>query len=178
VYDQKVSGWDDPRMPTIVGLRRRGYTPESLQLFAERIGVTKSDSWIDYSTLEGCLREDLENKAHRGMAVLDPVKLVLTNWGEVFGSDAYLEDCIQPAGAPQRAEADGQEPPERVFKIGREVWIERTDYRGDAAQGLLPPLSPNGNDCRQRAPEVRPRHRMHRRRHGCQKARSPKCTPG
>ncbi len=57
VYDHKVSGWDDPRMPTIVGLRRRGYTPEALQLFAERIGVTKSDSWIDYSTLEGCLRE-------------------------------------------------------------------------------------------------------------------------
>jgi glutaminyl-tRNA synthetase len=97
VYEGHVSGWDDPRMPTIVGLRRRGYTPEALQLFAERIGVTKSDSWIDYSTLEGCLREDLENKAHRGMAVLDPVKLVLTNWGEVFGSDAYLEDCIQPA---------------------------------------------------------------------------------
>jgi glutaminyl-tRNA synthetase len=128
VYDQKVSGWDDPRMPTIVGLRRRGYTPESLQLFAERIGVTKSDSWIDYSTLEGCLREDLENKAHRGMAVLDPVKLVLTNWGEVFGSDAYLEDCIQPA-LPQSALAEGQTPPpERVFKIGREVWIEREDF--------------------------------------------------
>ncbi|MBK8361352.1 MAG: glutamine--tRNA ligase/YqeY domain fusion protein [Comamonadaceae bacterium] len=128
VYDQKVSGWDDPRMPTIVGLRRRGYTPEALQLFAERIGVTKSDSWIDYSTLEGCLREDLENKAHRGMAVLDPVKLVLTNWGEVFGSDAYLEDCIQPA-LPHSALAEGQTPPpERVFKIGREVWIEREDF--------------------------------------------------
>ncbi|MBK9200776.1 glutamine--tRNA ligase/YqeY domain fusion protein [Candidatus Skiveiella danica] len=128
VYDQKVSGWDDPRMPTIVGLRRRGYTPEAIQLFAERIGVTKSDSWIDYSTLEGCLREDLENKAHRGMAVLDPVKLVLTNWGEVFGSDAYLEDCIQPA-LPHSALAEGQTPPpERVFKIGREVWIEREDF--------------------------------------------------
>ncbi len=60
VYDHKVSGWDDPRMPTIVGLRRRGYTPAALQMFAERIGVTKSDSWIDYGTLEGCLREDLE----------------------------------------------------------------------------------------------------------------------
>ena len=128
VYDHKVSGWDDPRMPTIVGLRRRGYTPESLQLFAERIGVTKSDSWIDYSTLEGCLREDLENKAHRGMAVLDPVKLVLTNWGEVFGSDAYLEDCTQPA-LPHSALLDGQTPPpDRVFKIGREVWIEREDF--------------------------------------------------
>ena len=128
VYDHKVSGWDDPRMPTIVGLRRRGYTPESLQLFAERIGVTKSDSWIDYSTLEGCLREDLENKAHRGMAVLDPVKLVLTNWAEVFGSDSYTEDCTQPA-LPHSAIAEGQaEPPARVFKIGREVWIEREDF--------------------------------------------------
>lgn len=128
VYDHKVSGWDDPRMPTIVGLRRRGYTPESIQLFADRIGVTKSDSWIDYSTLEGCLREDLENKAHRGMAVLDPVKLVLTNWGEVFGSDGYTEDCTQPA-LPHSAIPQGQTPPpDRVFKIGKEVWIEREDF--------------------------------------------------
>ncbi len=128
VYDHKVSGWDDPRMPTIVGLRRRGYTPESIQLFAERIGVTKSDSWIDYSTLEGCLREDLENKAHRGMAVLDPVKLVLTNWADAFGSDGYTEDCTQPA-LPHHAIPEGQTPPpDRVFKIGKEVWIEREDF--------------------------------------------------
>ena len=128
VYDRKVSGWDDPRMPTIVGLRRRGYTPQSLQLFAERIGVTKSDSWIDYSTLEGCLREDLENKAHRGFAVLNPVKLVLTNWAEAFGSDSYLEDCTQPA-LPHSAIAEGQpEPAPRQFKIGKDVWIEREDF--------------------------------------------------
>lgn len=128
VNEGKVSGWDDPRMPTIVGLRRRGYTPESLQLFAERIGVTKSDSWIDYSTLEGCLREDLENKAHRGMAVLDPVKLVLTNWAEAFGSDGYTEDCTLPA-LPHSAIAEGQtSPADRTFKIGREVWIEREDF--------------------------------------------------
>jgi glutaminyl-tRNA synthetase len=128
VNDKHVSGWDDPRMPTIVGLRRRGYTPESIQLFAERIGVTKDYSWIDYSTLEGCLREDLENKAHRGMAVLDPVKLVLTNWAEVFGSDAYLEACTQPA-LPHSAIAEGQTPPpDRVFQIGKEVWIEREDF--------------------------------------------------
>lgn len=128
VNEKKVSGWDDPRMPTIVGLRRRGYTPEAIQLFAERIGVTKSDSWIDYSTLDGCLREDLENKAHRGMAVLDPVKLVLTNWAEVFGSDGYTEDCTQPA-LPHSAIAEGQTPPpDRVFKIGKEVWIEREDF--------------------------------------------------
>ena len=128
VNEGKVSGWDDPRMPTIVGLRRRGYTPTSLRLFADRIGVTKSDSWIDYSTLEGCLREDLENKAHRGMAVLDPVKLVLSNWAEAFGSDAYTEDCTQPA-LPHSAIAEGQTPPaDRVFKIGKEVWIEREDF--------------------------------------------------
>jgi len=131
VYDRKVSGWDDPRMPTIVGLRRRGYTPESIQLFADRIGVTKSDSWIDYSTLEGCLREDLENKAHRGMAVLDPVKLVLTNWAEAFGADDYTEDCTLPAlpALPHSAIPEGQTPPpDRVFKIGKEVWIEREDF--------------------------------------------------
>ncbi len=123
-----VSGWDDPRMPTLVGLRRRGYTPEAIQRFNERLGVTKSDSWIDYSVLEGCLREDLEHKAHRAMAVLDPVKLVLTNWAEVFGSDAHTEDCTQPA-LPHSAVPEGQAPPpERVFKIGKEVWIEREDF--------------------------------------------------
>ena len=130
-----LSGWDDPRMPTIVGLRRRGYTPESIRLFCERIGVTKDYSWIDYSTLEGCLREDLEHKAHRGMAVLDPVKLVLTNWAEVFGSDAYLEDCTQPA-LPHAALAEGQTPPpERRFQIGREVWIEREDFEETPPKG-------------------------------------------
>jgi len=124
VNEGKVNGWDDPRMPTIVGLRRRGYTPESLQLFAERIGVTKSDSWIDYSTLEGCLRESLENTAHRAMAVLDPVKLVLTNWDEVMGA-GHLEPCTQPA-LPHTEE--GMEVPTRHFKIGKEVWIERDDF--------------------------------------------------
>ena len=67
-----------PRIPTLVGLRRSGYMPEALQLFAERIGVTKSDSWIDYSTIEGCLRETLDGTAPRAMAVLNPIKLVLT----------------------------------------------------------------------------------------------------
>ncbi|MEY4438548.1 MAG: hypothetical protein RIQ36_12 [Pseudomonadota bacterium] len=124
VNEGKVNGWDDPRMPTIVGLRRRGYTPESLQLFAERIGVTKSDSWIDYSTLEGCLRESLENTAYRAMAVLDPVKLVLTNWDDVMGA-GHLEPCTQPA-LPHAEE--GAEVPTRHFKIGKEVWIERDDF--------------------------------------------------
>ncbi len=124
VYDHKVSGWDDPRMPTIVGLRRRGYTPEAIQLFAERIGVTKSDSWIDYATLEGCLREDLELNAYRGMAVINPVKLVLTNWDEVF-APGHLEPCTQPA-LPHAAE--GVQVPTRHFTIGKEVWIEREDF--------------------------------------------------
>jgi glutaminyl-tRNA synthetase len=125
VYDHKVNGWDDPRMPTIVGLRRRGYTPASLQLFAERIGVTKSDSWIDYSTLEGCLREDLEAKAHRGMAVLNPVKLIMTNWDEVMGA-GHLEPCTQPA-LPHPPEGV-EPPPARHFTIGKEVWIDREDF--------------------------------------------------
>ncbi len=108
VDDKVVNGWDDPRMPTIVGLRRRGYTPEAMQLFAERIGVTKSDSWIDYATLEGCLRETLDASAPRAMAVLDPIKLVLTNWDELFGAgnmDALDHRPHSPA--PPRA---GQPP--------------------------------------------------------------------
>ncbi len=125
VNEGKVSGWDDPRMPTIVGLRRRGYTPESLRLFADRIGVTKSDSWIDYSTLEGCLRETLENTAHRAMAVLNPVKLVLTNWDEAFGA-GHLEACTLPA-LPHPPEGQ-PEPAARQFTIGKEVWIEREDF--------------------------------------------------
>ncbi len=125
VNEGKVSGWDDPRMPTIVGLRRRGYTPQSIQLFAERIGVTKSDSWIDYGTLEGCLREDLEAKAYRGMAVLDPVKLVLTNWDEVMGA-GHLEPCTLPA-LPHVPEGQ-PEPAARQFTVGKEVWIEREDF--------------------------------------------------
>jgi glutaminyl-tRNA synthetase len=139
VYDNKVNGWDDPRMPTIVGLRRRGYTPESLQLFAERIGVSKNDSWIDYATLEGCLREDLEHKAHRGMAVLNPVKLVLCNWDAVMGA-GHLEPCIQPA-LPHTTEGV-EAPPPRLFTLGKEVWIEREDFEETPPKGykrLVPP---------------------------------------
>ncbi len=125
VDEGTVEGWDDPRMPTIVGLRRRGYTPEAIQLFCERIGVTKADSWIDYSTLDIALRDDLENKAHRGMAVLDPVKLVLTNWDEVMGA-GRLEPCTAPA-LPHPPEGT-PEPAPRQFTLGREVWIEREDF--------------------------------------------------
>ena len=134
VNENKVSGWDDPRMPTIVGLRRRGYTPESLQLFVERIGVTKSDSWIDYSTLEGCLREDLETKAHRAMAVLNPVKLVLTNWDEVMGA-GHIEPCEQPALPHKNDETDNSAIPVRHFTIGKEVWIEREDFEEAPPKG-------------------------------------------
>jgi glutaminyl-tRNA synthetase len=130
VTEKHVAGWDDPRMPTIAGLRRRGYTPAALQLFAERIGVTKSDSWIDYSTLEGCLRETLDGSAPRAMAVLDPVKLVLTNWDEVMGAGA-LDDCSAPVHPHQ------PELGKRSFKIGREVWIERGDYEETPPKGFF-----------------------------------------
>ncbi|MDO9359890.1 MAG: glutamine--tRNA ligase/YqeY domain fusion protein [Polaromonas sp.] len=130
VNEKRVSGWDDPRMPTIVGLRRRGYTPEAIQLFAERIGVTKSDSWIDYSTLEGALRDTLDPIAPRAMAVLDPVKLVLTNWDEVMGA-GVLDDCSAPVHPHH------EDMGRRNFKIGKEVWIERTDYEETPPKGFF-----------------------------------------
>jgi glutaminyl-tRNA synthetase len=130
VNEGKVNGWDDPRMPTIVGLRRRGYTPQSLQLFAERIGVTKSDSWIDYSTLEGCLRDDLDPKAARAMAVLDPIQLTITNWDALMG-EGKLDDCQAPVH-PHHAEW-GQ----RHFKFGKQLWIERTDYEEVPSKGFF-----------------------------------------
>ncbi|MDE3232489.1 MAG: glutamine--tRNA ligase/YqeY domain fusion protein [Pseudomonadota bacterium] len=130
VNEGKVNGWDDPRMPTIVGLRRRGYTPESLQLFAERIGVTKSDSWIDYSTLEGCLRDDLDPKAARAMAVLDPIALTITNWDELMGAGVF-DDCHAPVH-PHHPEL-GQ----RHFKFGKSLWIERSDYEETPPKGFF-----------------------------------------
>ena len=130
VNEGKVNGWDDPRMPTIVGLRRRGYTPESLQLFAERIGVTKSDSWIDYSTLEGCLRDDLDPKAARAMAVLDPIQLTITNWDALMG-EGSIDDCHAPVH-PHHAEW-GQ----RHFKFGKKLWIERNDYEEVPSKGFF-----------------------------------------
>ncbi len=128
VDDRHVSGWDDPRMPTIVGLRRRGYTPESLQLFAERIGVTKANGWIDFSTLEIALRDDLDPRAARAMAVLDPVKLVVDNWDAVMGT-GHLEPCVAPVHPhhPERGQ--------REFRFGRELWIERSDYEAVPPKG-------------------------------------------
>lgn len=128
VTEKHVSGWDDPRMPTIVGLRRRGYTAEALQLFAERIGVSKADSWIDYSTLEGALRDDLDGRAARAMAVLDPLRLKLTNWDKIFG-DRQAEPCSAPVHPhhPERGT--------RSFNLTREVWIEREDFMEEAPKG-------------------------------------------
>lgn len=125
-----VSGWDDPRMPTIVGLRRRGYTPEAIQLFAERIGVSKADSWIDYSILEGALRDDLDPKAARAMAVLEPVKMVITNWDELMGA-GHLEPCSAPVH-PHDADRGRRE-----FMFGRELWVERTDYEETPPKGFF-----------------------------------------
>ena len=126
-----VQGWDDPRMPTIVGLRRRGYTPEAIRLFCERIGVSKADSWIDYSTLEIALRDDLDPQAARAMAVLDPLKLTLTNWAEVFGDTDHQEDCSAPVHPhlPERGQ--------RQFKLGHEIWIEHEDFAEVAPKGFF-----------------------------------------
>lgn len=130
VDDKHVDGWDDPRMPTLVGLRRRGFTPESLRLMCERAGTSKAGGWTDYASLELALRDDLEGKAARAMAVLDPLKLKLTNWGEVFGT-AATEPCHAPAH-PHRPEL-GQ----RQFSLGPELWIERDDFAEAPPKGFF-----------------------------------------
>ena len=121
-----VSGWDDPRMPTIVGLRRRGYTPASIQLFAERIGVAKADSWIDMSVLEQALRDDLEASAARAVAVLDPLKLVIESWPEDRN-----EACSAPVH-PQQPERG-----RRSFPFTRELFIEREDFAETPPKGFF-----------------------------------------
>lgn len=131
VEEKYVDGWDDPRMPTIAGLRRRGYTPEALRLFCERSGTTKSGGWIDYASLEAALRDTLDPVAPRAMAVLDPVKLVITNWGELMGGDDTLDACSAPVH-PHHPEMGHRE-----FKLGREVWIERTDYEEVQPKGFF-----------------------------------------
>jgi glutaminyl-tRNA synthetase len=113
-----VDGWDDPRMPTLVGARRRGFTPEGFRLFAERIGVSKSDSWIDMSVLEDCMREDLNLRAERRIAVLDPVPLVIDNYPE-----GESEECYAP-NHPQQPERG-----KRVQPFSRQLWIERDDFQ-------------------------------------------------
>ena len=113
----RVSGWDDPRMPTLCGLRRRGYTPASIRNFCERIGVAKNASTVEYAFLEHCLREDLNETAQRVMAVLHPVKLVLTNYPE------GKTEVFEVENNPNRPE-DGTRP----VSFSRELWIEAEDF--------------------------------------------------
>ena len=126
-----VDGWDDPRMPTIAGLRRRGYTPESIRLMADRAGTSKAGGWTEYASLDTALRDDLEGKAVRAMAVVDPLALRLVNWAEVFGSESHREPCHAPAH-PQRPEL-GQ----REFELGPDLWIERDDFAEVPAKGFF-----------------------------------------
>ena len=117
VEKKYVDGWDDPRMPTLVGAKRRGYTPEGFKLFTERIGVSKADSWIDYSTLEDCMREVLNSSTHRRVAVLNPIKLIIKNL-----PDDFEEDCFAP-NHPQKPELG-----KRTIKLTNELWIEKADF--------------------------------------------------
>jgi len=115
-----VSGWDDPRMPTISGLRRRGYTPESIREFCERIGVTKHDSIIGHNLLEECLRADLNKTANRFMGVMDPIHVIITNWDkgtEMFEIENNPED--ESAG-------------KRMVPFTGDIWIEREDFKEEA----------------------------------------------
>jgi len=121
VNDKHVSGWDDPRMPTISGLRRRGYTPDSIRNFADTIGVAKRNNVIEVSVLEHCVREDLNKTAPRVMAVLNPVKLVLTNYPE--GQEEFLSIENNP---------EDPESGSRKIPFSRELYIEREDFMEDA----------------------------------------------
>ena len=117
VKNNYVRGWDDPRMPTICGIRRRGYTPESIKMFAEKVGVAKRDNIIDLSLMEWCVREDLNARSNRYMAVLDPVELELEGWEE--GRVEYVEAPLNPAFP------DG---PKRKIPFTGKVYIERADF--------------------------------------------------
>jgi glutaminyl-tRNA synthetase len=122
VNEGHVESWDDPRMPTISGLRRRGYTPASIRNFAERIGVQKRENMIDVSLLEFCIREDLNKTAWRRMAVLDPIKLIITNY-----PDGKVEELI----GENNPEVEGGEG-SRVIPFTKELWIERDDFMENA----------------------------------------------
>ncbi len=121
VEDNHVSGWDDPRMPTLAGLRRRGFTPASIRDFCDRIGVTKSDNSIEMGVLENCIREDLNEIAPRRMAVLNPVKVVIEN---------YPEDKVEQLDAPNHPQKE--ELGTRQIPFSREVFIDRDDFREEA----------------------------------------------
>ncbi|MVZ65583.1 glutamine--tRNA ligase/YqeY domain fusion protein [Sphingobacterium sp. DK4209] len=122
VNEQFVEGWDDPRMPTISGLRRRGYTPASIRNFCERIGIQKRENMIDVSLLEFCIREDLNKTAWRRMAVLDPIKLIITN---------YPEGQVEELHGENNPEVEGGEG-SRMIPFSKELWIERDDFMEDA----------------------------------------------
>ncbi|MFZ2649377.1 MAG: glutamine--tRNA ligase [Burkholderiaceae bacterium] len=121
VDEAVVSGWDDPRLPTLVGLRRRGYTPQAIRQMCERAGTAKSGGWTDYASLDQALREDLDPNAARAMAVLDPLELVLSNWYPLMGS-AESDTCHAPVhpATPERGQ--------RAFAFGPKLWIERNDF--------------------------------------------------
>lgn len=121
VNEKYVSGWDDPRMPTISGLRRRGYTPESIRKFADTIGIAKRENLIDVSLLEFCIREDLNKKANRVMGVLDPIKLVLTNY------PADKEEWLEAENNPEEETLTFRKVP-----FSQELYIEREDFREEA----------------------------------------------
>ena len=121
-----VDGWDDPRMPTLSGLRRRGYTPLSIRNFCERIGVSKVNSVVEYSFLEHCLREDLNMTAQRVMAVLDPIKLIITNYPEDLVEEFEIENN---PNCPE----DGT----RTITFSRESWIERNDFTEEPVKGYF-----------------------------------------
>ncbi len=135
VQEKLVAGWDDPRMPTICGLRRRGYTPESIRNFIDDIGYTKYDGLIDVSLLEHSIREDLNKRAMRVSGVIDPVKLILTNYPE--GEGEMVEAINNP---------EDESMGSRQVHFGRELWIERDDYMEEAPKNYFR-LTP-GNEVR------------------------------
>ena len=120
VKDGHVGGWDDPRMPTLSGFRRRGYTPEAIREFCERIGVAKADSTVDFALLEHCLREDLNNRAPRLLGVVNPLKVVIEN---------YPEDQVDEFEMPLHPEDESMG--KRIVPFSRELWIEREDFMED-----------------------------------------------
>jgi glutaminyl-tRNA synthetase len=127
-----VSGWDDPRMPTIAGMRRRGYSPDGIKLFCERIGVTRKPNTIELQILEGAIRDDLEGRAHKAMAVLDPLKVVVTNWDE---GDLALTVPWHPKCS---------ELGERTLYFGRDLYIDRSDFELEPPDDFFR-LAPGGS---------------------------------
>ena len=125
-----VQGWDDPRMPTLAGLRRRGYTAASIRKLADDSGASKTNIWLDYAVLDQCLRDDLEGQAPRAMAVLDPLPLRLSNWADLFGA-GHTEPCQAPMH-PQHPDWG-----HRRFELGPEVWIERDDFAEVPPKGFF-----------------------------------------